>query len=80
MALDPTRLSTAILGKLTGDPRNGFSDPLSPAQEGMLRAWTDAIAAAVVEEIRANAVVAVQSVTGVTPGGGVSGPGTGTVS
>jgi hypothetical protein len=46
----------------------------------MVRAWTDAIAAAVIAELKANAVVAVPSVSGVTPGAGVSGPGTGTVS
>jgi hypothetical protein len=80
MALDPTRLSTTIFGTLTADPRSGFSNPLSPAQQAMVRAWTDAIAAAVIAELKANAVVSVQSVGGVTPGAGVSGPGTGTVS
>ena len=34
----------------------------------------------IIDEIKANSVVTVTSVSGVTPGGGVSGPGTGTVS
>jgi hypothetical protein len=80
MPLSVPRLSDAIFGKLKADPRSGFSDPLSPAQEEMLRTWTDAIAAAVVEELQTNAKVNVTSVIGVTPGSGVSGAGTGTVS
>jgi len=79
MALSASRLSDSILAKMKADARSGFSDPLTESQEGMLRTWTDAIAAAVVEELQANAVVTVSSVGGVTPGAGVSGPGTGTV-
>lgn len=80
MALLESRLSASILAKLVADPRAGFSDPLSPSQQAMLKAWTDAIAAAVIEEVRANGIVTIPSVSGVTPGAGVSGPGTGTVS
>lgn len=80
MALNPTRLSAAILAKLKADPRSGFSSPLTSTQENMLKTWTDAIAQAVIEELTTNAVVNVQSVSAVTPGTGVSGPGTGTVS
>lgn len=39
----------------------------------------DSVAEAVVEEIQGNAQVVVTSVSGVTTGGGTSGPGTGTV-
>lgn len=39
-----------------------------------------AIGGAIVAHIQANAVVAVTSVSGVTAGAGVSGPGTGTIS
>lgn len=79
MALDSGRLSSAIFATLTGDAGNGFSAPMSAEQEGMVRAWADAIAEAVVAEVTAHAEVVVQSVTGVTPGTGASGPGTGTV-
>ena len=79
MALDATRLSADILTRLTTDPGNGFSSPLAPPQVAMLKAWTDAIAAAVIAEIKANAQVNVESVSGVAPGPGASGPGTGTV-
>ena len=41
--------------------------------------FAQALAEAIVEEITTNAVVVVASVTAVTPGVGVSGPGTGTV-
>ncbi len=41
---------------------------------------TDAIAKAVIDHIVANATVNVISVSGVTTGPGVSGPGTGTIS
>lgn len=80
MALAAPRLSAAIFKKLTDDSRNGFSAELTPAQKDMIRAWCDAIAAAVVEEITTNATVAVAvtSVSGVTPGSSPSGPGTGT--
>jgi hypothetical protein len=43
-------------------------------------ALSDALAGAVVDHIKANAVVSVASVSGVTTGGGVSGPGSGTIS
>lgn len=79
MALDPIRLSEGIYDRLTGDPKNGFSNPLAPVQQDMIRAWCNAIAAAVIAEITTNATVVVTSVGGVTPGSGVSGPGTGTV-
>ena len=34
----------------------------------------------IIDEIKANAIVSVTSVSGVTPGSGTSGPGTGTIS
>lgn len=36
-------ISDDIYDALTADPRAGFSSPLSPTQEGNIRAWTDAI-------------------------------------
>jgi len=44
-----------------------------------LKKVADAIAKAVVDEIKQNAVITVISVTGVTTGPGVSGSGTGTI-
>lgn len=79
MALDATRLGTAIYNALTADGRNGFSSPLSATQQDMLRAWCDSIASAVVTEFTTNAVVNVASVSAVTVGAGVSGPGSGTL-
>lgn len=79
MALNATRLSAAILAAVTADPLNGFSSPLSVTQTAMIKAWTDAIATAVIAEFTGFAAVAVTvaSVTGVTVGVGVSGPGSG---
>lgn len=50
-----------------------------PQDERTHDAIWDAIGAAIVSFIQANAVVTVASVSGVTTGPGVSGPGTGTV-
>ncbi len=52
MALDEARLATAIFNTLTADQRAGFSDPLSEAQQDMIRAWCDAIAGRVVAEVQ----------------------------
>lgn len=79
MALNAARLSTAIFNKLLADPRSGFSNPLTETQKDMLRAWCDAIAQAMVEELTTHAAVNVTSVSGVAPGSGTSGPGTGTI-
>lgn len=49
------------------------------ADDTELQKYANAIAKAVFEEVTQNAVVQVASVSGVTPGGGTSGPGTGTV-
>jgi hypothetical protein len=48
-------------------------------RDAAVEVW-DAVAEAIVEHIQASAVVTVASVSGVTPGSGVSGPGTGTIS
>jgi len=74
MALNATRLANAIKTTLGGQ---GFVfEPGAPNTR-----FVDAFCAALVTEITGNAVVtgavAVTSVSGVTPGGGVSGPGTG---
>jgi hypothetical protein len=84
MALSPTRLSTAIYNAWTGNSASGFSSPLTPAQQAIIKAQCDAIAQSVVTEITTNAqvsttdIIAVTSVSGVTTGPGVSGPGAGT--
>lgn len=80
MALSSSRVSAAVFAALTADPRAGFSSPMSPAQQDMVRAWCDAICAALVAELTAfgTVTVTVASVSGVTTGPGVSGPGTGT--
>lgn len=50
----------------------------TPEDDGILDDFCQAVAEAADEELD-NAVVTVTSVTGVTAGGGTSGPGTGTV-
>lgn len=75
MPLNATALSTAIKDKINA--AHG-SDPQKVAAGA--QALADAIAQAVVDHIQANAVVNVTSVSGVTAGGAVSGPGTGTIS
>ena len=52
---------------------------MTPAQIAQLTAGWDAICGAIVLYIQTNAVVEVTSVSGVSTGGGVSGPGTGTI-
>lgn len=66
-------LSTLIKSEMAG---NGIV--IADAPE--LTKLTDAIAKAVIDHIVANALVNVTSVSGVTPGGGASGPGVGTIS
>jgi hypothetical protein len=82
--LDSTVLSADILARWRADPACGLSSPLTAAQEAMLKAQTDAIAAAVVAHLQAAAVVSgfvtVKSVSGVTTGPGISGPGVGSLS
>ncbi len=82
MALSSTRLSTAIYNAITGNVNNGFSSSFGTdvTQQNLVKAWCDSIASAVVNEFTANALVNVTSVSGVTAGAGVSGPGTGTIS
>ena len=79
MALSSSRLSTAIKTLWTANPNSGLSNPLTAGQSAMLTALCDAIAQALVTEITTNGTVVVTSVSGVTTGGGVSGPGTGTI-
>lgn len=85
MALDPSRLSNAIYTRWVDDPRSGLCNPLSAAQQSMLRSLCDAVAIKLVNELTGHAQVnvpstgvTVASVTGVLTGGGVSGPGSGT--
>ncbi len=76
MALSATRLATAIKTALTAE---GFTFGVG----AMNTKFVDALASAIVTEIETNAVVSgpinVASVSGITPGTGVSGPGTGTL-
>jgi hypothetical protein len=80
MALSASRVSEIALSTLLADSRAGFSNPMTPAQQAMVRAWVEAICAAILQEITAfgTVTVTVVSVSGVTTGPGVSGPGTGT--
>lgn len=68
------RIKTAM--DALGDPAE-FPNPQAYATAAM-----EAMCAGIIQEIQLNAVVtatvAVPSVSGVTPGGGISGPGTGT--
>lgn len=79
MALNAATLGTAIYNALIAQPNIGYSSPLSAAQVLQVQALANAIALAVVAHITANAQVVVASVSGVTVGAGVSGPGTGTI-
>lgn len=70
-ALAGTGLSGVMYSQLTS--QSWFS------ANAMGQAFCDKLAAAIVTYITANAVVVVTSVAGVTTGGGVSGPGAGTI-
>lgn len=69
MAMNSVTLATAIKAALG----------LNPATDAEAIAAWDAISAEIISHIQANAVVTVASVSGVTVGTGVSGPGTGTI-
>jgi len=71
MALDGTALGLAISAKLA----SAGIDALDPALRHAA-AW-DAIGNAIVDYLKLNTDVVVTSVSGVTTGAGVSGPGTG---
>lgn len=72
MALTQASLSSKIQAELVSK----FGTAEDAAQ---LAKFADAVAKAVVDEIKINAVIAVTSVSGVTTGAGTSGPGTGTI-
>jgi hypothetical protein len=76
MPMNGATLATAVKSTLSGQ---GFT--FGPG--AMNTKFVDALCAALVAHIQANAVVSgpvtVTSVSGVTPGGGVSGPGAGTL-
>jgi len=72
MALNSAVLSTAIQAQLATRPEL--------ANAGIDLSWmANAIAEAVVTHITTSAIVLIPSVSGVTTGSGVSGPGTGTI-
>lgn len=71
MALDANRLGDAIRQAI---------DALDDEDKSNRVTVFRAMGAAIVAEIQEHATVTVTSVTGVTTGGGTSGPGTGTVS
>lgn len=73
MALSATVLSTLMKGKIDA------AFPETPKDAAMLKKFTDAIAEAVVEHVVSAGTVVVTNVTGVSTGGGTSGPGTGTI-
>jgi hypothetical protein len=66
------KIKTALAA--VGDP-SGYVSPAAYAD-----ACREALCLGIIQEIQTNAAVAVPSVSGVTPGGGISGPGTGTIS
>jgi hypothetical protein len=71
MALNVGLLANELQSAIEGNTGNPM-----PA---IARDVWDAVAEVIVEHIRNNAQVVVASVSGVTPGGGASGPGTGTI-
>ncbi len=68
-------MAAAIVSALQGVDTN-----MTPSQIAQLTSSWNAICTAMVTYIDANAVVHVNSVTGVQPGSGNSGSGTGTIS
>lgn len=74
MPLNPTLLGTQLLAAV--DQAVASSPAATPLQR---KAVWDAIALAIVTHIQINGTVVVASVTGVTTGPGVSGPGTGVI-
>lgn len=79
MALSASRLSASIKSLWIADAHSGLSSPLSTDQDKAVKALCDAVATALVAEVVVHAQVTVTSVSGVTTGAGVSGPGSGTV-
>ena len=78
MALDKDRLGAALWARIKSN--ESFSPPIGGPEDARgLQQWTG-IADEIIKEFVQNAVVpvTVANVTGVTPGGGSSGPGTGT--
>lgn len=69
MPLNSDTLSADIVSRWMADPKAGFSSPLTAAQQDMVKALADGVAAAVVTHLTSAAVVAV---TGVQPGGGAA--------
>jgi hypothetical protein len=69
-------MSGSTMGAAVASAIQGLSEP---QKQNVTLVW-QTICAEIVAHIQANAQVAVASVSGVTPGGGASGPGTGTVS
>lgn len=78
MAMTKESMWTAITGHMAGIAASQGTD------KAAANAYRDLIGQAmcqgIIDEIKANAVVTVTSVSGVQPGGGASGPGTGTIS
>lgn len=70
----------ALNGDTLGDAMKAAVDALSDEDKADRVEVFRAMGAAIVAHIQAAAVVTVTSVSGVTTGGGVSGPGAGTVS
>jgi hypothetical protein len=78
-------LKTQILAQLNAqfptdtNLLNAEKTAINSAKDKLAQAIADGDGPTTVDHIKNNAVVSVSSVTGVTPGGGVSGPGSGTV-
>jgi hypothetical protein len=76
MAMSGSTLRDLIDSKMAASNSEYAASP----ERANIKASLGAIAEAIVEHITAQAVVAVTSVSGVTAGGAVSGPGTGSIS
>ncbi len=75
MPLDKDRLGDKIADALIAE--DGLQ--LNAADEATMRVKMKIIADEVIKEFKANGLVTITSVSGVTPGPGVSGPGTGSI-
>lgn len=71
MAMNGDTMATAIIAAI-----NTLSNEDKADQEKVMKAMCGAI----VSHIQTNATISVTNVTAVQPGGGVSGPGSGTIS
>jgi len=70
--LDATALSTLIYTAWTGNASIGFSNPLTQAQQAIVKAMADGIAASVVQHLKSAAVVTTSDAQGGSNTGTIS--------